>query len=91
MVKHLIDHIMSPNTDLNTEVNICRSLDSSTFVKVSTYLSTMVERIYASTKPPPGCFRKRSTYAAGRGYRGSRRGGRFDGRDCSRGRKVRDV
>ena len=25
MVDHLLDQIMSPNTELNTEVNICRS------------------------------------------------------------------
>ena len=31
MVEHLLDQIMSPNIELKTEVNICRSSKSSTF------------------------------------------------------------
>ena len=36
MVEHLQDQIISPNTELKTEVNICRSSHSSAFVKAST-------------------------------------------------------
>ena len=42
LVEHLLDQIMSPNTELNTEVKICRSSHLSTFFKTSTYLSTVV-------------------------------------------------
>ena len=42
MVEHLLNHIISPNIELKTEVSICRSSHSSTFVKASTYLSTVV-------------------------------------------------
>ena len=38
MVKHILDHIMSPNTYLKIEVNICRSSHSSTIVKASVYI-----------------------------------------------------
>ena len=47
MVEHLLDHIMPPNTELKTEVNICRSSQLSTFVKASTYLSTVVVYLHA--------------------------------------------
>ena len=63
MVEHLIDQIMSPNAELKTEINICRSSHSSTFVKASTYLSTVVERLYPSANPSSGRLRKRSIYA----------------------------
>ena len=76
---------MSPNIELKTEVNNFRSSHSSTFVKASTYLSTVVARLYPSANPSSGCFRKRSIYAAGRGDRGGRRGGFFNGRGCGRG------
>ena len=33
MVEHILDQIMSPNTDLNTEVNSRRLSHSSTFFK----------------------------------------------------------
>ena len=33
MVEHLLDQIMSPNTEFKTEVNICRSSNSPKFVK----------------------------------------------------------
>ena len=79
MVNHLLDYIMSPNTELKTEVNICRSSQSSTFFKASTYLSTVVARLYPSANPSSGRFRKRSIYAAGCGDHGSGRGGRFNG------------
>ena len=61
---------MSPNTEFNTEVNLYRSSHSSTFVKSSTYLSTVVVRIYPSANSSPGRFRKRNIYATGRGDRG---------------------
>ena len=44
---------------MNTEVNICRSSQSSTFVKASTYLYTLVARLYQSANPLSGRFRKR--------------------------------
>ena len=57
MFNHLLDHIMSPNTEVRTEVNICRSSHSSTFVKSSTYLSTVVAIIYPSANTSPGLFK----------------------------------
>ena len=75
MVDHILDQIMSPNIELKTEVNICRSSHSSTFVKESTYLSTVVSRLYPSSNPSSGRFRKRSICATGCGDCGSGRGG----------------
>ena len=77
MIKHIIYHAMSPNTEFKTEVNICRSPQSSTFVKESTYLSTVVAIIYPSTNPSSDRFRKGSIYAAGHRYHVSGRGGHF--------------
>ena len=85
MVKHILDQIMSPNTELKTEVNICKSSHSSTFFKASTYLSSVLVRIYPSANPSLGRFRKRSIYATVRGDRGIRRCGRFNGSVCGRG------
>ena len=65
MVDNLLDQIMSPNTELKTEVNICRSSHSSKFFKAPTYLSTVVARIYPYANPSSCRFRKRSIYAAG--------------------------
>ena len=48
MSEHLLDQIMSPNTELNTGVKIFRSSHSSTFVKASNYLFTVVARLYPS-------------------------------------------
>ena len=42
MIEHLLYQIMSPNTELKTGVNICRSSHSSIFFKASTYLFTVV-------------------------------------------------
>ena len=89
MAEHLLDQILSPNTELKTEVNICSSSHSSTFFKTSTYLSTVVARLYPYYNPSSGRFRKRSIYSAGRGDRGGGRGGRFNGRGCVRGRGGR--
>ena len=89
MVEHLLDQIMSPNTELKTEVNICRSSQLSIFFKASNYLSTVVARIYPSANPSSFCFIKRSIYATGRGDSGGGRGGRFNGIVCGRGRGGR--
>ena len=62
--KNVLCQIMSPNAELKTEINICRSSHSSTFVKVSTYLSTVVSRLYLSANPSSGRFIKRSIYAS---------------------------
>ena len=82
MVNHLLDQIMSSNTDLKTEVNICRSSPLSKFFKPSTYLSTVVTILYPYANPSSGRFIKRIIYADGRGDRGGIRGGRFNGRGC---------
>ena len=74
MFEHLLDHIMSPNTELKTEVNICSSSHSSSFVKAYTDLFIVAERLYPPSKPSLGRFRKRIIYATGRRYHG---GGRF--------------
>ena len=89
MVKHLIDQIMSPNIELKTKVNICRSSHSYTFFKASTNLSTVLSRLYTSANPSSGRFRKRIIYADGRGDRGSGRGRFFNGRGRGIGREVR--
>ena len=86
MVNHRLDHIMSPNTELKTEVNICRSSHFSTFFKAYNYLYTVVARLYPSANPSSERFRKRSIYAAGRGDHGDGRGGRLSGRGRGRGR-----
>ena len=89
MVDNILEQIMSPNTELKTEVNICRSSHSSTFFEASTYLSTVVARLYPYANPSSGRFRKRSIYAAGRGDRDGRRGGCFNDIGCGRGRGGR--
>ena len=89
MVKHLLDQIMSPNTELKTEVNICGSSHSFIFFKESTYLSTVVARIYPSVNPSSGRFRERSIYTDGHGDRGDGRCGHFNGRGRGRGRGGR--
>ena len=80
MVEHLLDQIMSPNIELKIEVNICRSSHSSTFFKESTYLYTVVSRLYPYSNPSSGHFRKRNIFATGRGDCGSGRGGYFNGK-----------
>ena len=85
MVENIIYQIMSPITELKTEVNICRLSHSYTFVNDYTYLYTVVTRLNPSTNPSSGCFRKRGIYATGRGDRGSERGGNFNGQGRDRG------
>ena len=85
MVKHLLDQIISPNTELKTEVSICRSSHSSTCFKASTYLSTVVARLYPYSNPSSGRSIKHSIYAAGRGDRGYGICGHFNGRGCGSG------
>ena len=51
----------------------------------------MVVRFYPSVNPPSGRFRKRSIYAAGRGYRGSVRCGSLNGRGHDRGHGGRVI
>ena len=75
IIKHLLDHIMSPDTELKTEVNICRSSHSSTFVKASAYMSAVFAILYPYSNPPSGRFRKRSIYATGCVDCGRGRGG----------------
>ena len=89
MIKHLLDQIMSPDSELKTEVNICRSSHFSKFVKVSTYLSTEVARLYPYANGSSGCFGKLTIYATARGDRGSGRSVSFNGRVRGRGRGGR--
>ena len=79
MMEHILDQIISPNTELNTEVNICRFLYSSVFMKAPKYLSMVFTRLYPTTNPSSGCFRKSVIYATVRGDRGRGRGGLFNG------------
>ena len=78
MVERLLDHIITPNTELKTEGNIFRSLQFSTFVKAYTYLYTVVTRLYSYANPYSGHFRKHSIYAAIRGDHGEGRGECFN-------------
>ena len=77
-----------------TEVNICRSRHSAIFKTASTYLSTIISRIFPVTHPSSGIYgRRRQVNSAGRGGRVGR-GGRFGGRGCrvrgcQGGRRVR--
>ena len=85
MVEHLLYQIMSPNTEFKKEVNICRSSHCYKFVKLSTYIYTVVLRLNPSSNPSSGRFRKCSIYATGYGYRGGGIGGSLNGRVCGRG------
>ena len=89
MVEHLLEQIMSPNTELKTEVSTCRLSHSYTFVKVSTYLSMVVARLYPTTNPCSDCFRNCGIYATGRDDRGSGRDGHFNGQGFGIGRRGR--
>ena len=82
-VVHLLDQIISPNTELNMEVIICRSSNSSILVKYSTYLSTVISRLYPPNTDTSARFRKHSIYATFQGDCGSVRGGHFRG--CGNG------
>ena len=50
-VRQLLDHINFPNNDLKTEVNICRSSHSDSFETASTYLATVISRLFPETQP----------------------------------------
>ena len=90
MVEHIIDQAMSPNIELKTEVNICRFLHSSTFVKYSMYLYMVVAILYPSTNPSSSRFRKSGIFTTGRGDRIIVRGGRFNVLGRVRGHGGRD-
>ena len=64
-VEHLMDHITYLNKELNAYINICRLSHYSTFVKESTYLSTVYARLYPPNNPSSGCLRKRNIYLTG--------------------------
>ena len=85
VIDHLLYQIISPDTELKTEVNICRSSHSLTFFKSSTYLSTVIARLYLYAKPSSGRFKKRSIYDDGHGDCGDGRGESFNGRGRGRG------
>ena len=78
MEDNLLEQITSPNIDLKTEVNICRSSHSSEFFNSSMHVSTVVEILYPSTNSSLGRFRKRGIYATRRCDRSSIRGGCFN-------------
>ena len=48
--RQLLDNINCTNNDLKTEVNICRSIHSSSFGTVSAYLSIVISRLFPSTQ-----------------------------------------
>ena len=58
-VRQLLYNISFPNKYLKTEVNICRSSHSASFKKASTYLSTVISRIFPENHPPSGKYGKR--------------------------------
>ena len=62
-----MDQITSPNTELKIEFKICRSSHSYTFVKATTYLSTVVVRLYRSNNLFSGRFRKLIIYDTDQG------------------------
>ena len=80
MDEHLLENIISPNTELKIEVNIFRSSHLSRFFRTPTYLSTVVARLYPYVNPSPGCFRNIIMYATGPGDRDRGRGENFDSR-----------
>ena len=81
----LLNNINNPNTELKTEINICRSQYADTFENASTYLATQISRIFPEYQPTSGRYAR-----GGRGYRGygggrnvsafGRGRGRFQGR-----------
>ena len=89
MVEHLLDQTMSPNTELNTEVNICRLSHTSTFAKAYMYLYTLVVRIYPYTNHSSGKFINHCIYAAGHVDWSSGRCGCFNGLGHGPGGEVR--
>ena len=48
-VRQILDNINCPNNYLETEVNICISSHSASFDTASTYLSTVVSRLFPAT------------------------------------------
>ena len=49
--RQLLDNINFPNKCFKTEVNICRYIHIDTFETASTYLSTVISRIFPATQP----------------------------------------
>ena len=67
----LLDNINCPKTDLETEVNICRSSHSASFDTASTYISTVISRLLTETQPSSGrCGRRMQVNSSGRVLRG---------------------
>ena len=86
-VRQLLDDIHFQNNNLKTEVNICKSRHSASFETYSTYLSTVISRLFSATQLSPGRYgRRRQVNSSGReviegifrifeGRRGCGRGG----------------
>ena len=58
-VRQLLDNINIPNNDLKAEVNICRSIHSTSFDTASTYLSTVISSLLPPTEPSTGMYGQR--------------------------------
>ena len=67
------------------EVNIWRSYHSYSFVQASTYLSTVITRLYQPINPSSDRFRKTIIYTTFQGGCVSGRGGQFGGYGHVRG------
>ena len=55
-VGQLSDNISCSNKNLKTEVNTCRFSHSASFKKTSTYLSTVISRLFPGTQPSSGRY-----------------------------------
>ena len=78
--RKLLDNINSLNKDLKSEVNICRYSHNASFEKYSTYVSTVLLRLFPETQTSSGSYGQRQKINSdGRGLRGGR-GGIFEGR-----------
>ena len=77
------------NTELKTEVNICRLSHTSTFAKAYMYLYTLVVRIYPYTNHSSGKFINHCIYATGHVDWSSGRCGCFNGLGHGPGGEVR--
>ena len=89
IVEHLLDQIISPNTELKTKFNICRLSHSFTFIKTSAYLSTVVYILYPTTIPSSVWFIKHGIYYTSSSWRRRRRGRPLNNQVCGRGHGVR--
>ena len=78
-VNTLLNRIQTSSQDLKTEISICRNSHNKSFIEAVTFMQTGISRLFPHNQSRN---RRRQINAYGRGDRG----GRFGGRNSSRGR-----